>query len=252
MRHFRAIARILLILMVILFLMVIWTVGRIVAFRSVGTVRRLRRWTLQSWSRSICRIMGIKINQTGDPPPIPFCLVSNHISYVDVLIIYATAQCLLISKADIKKWPLIGFLAGHFGTLFIDRERARDVVRIGNLIQSSIEEGDGVAFFPEGTSTGGEDVGRFNSSLLEFPVRDGFPVHFAAIRYATRKEDPPASLVIGWWGTMPFASHIYNLLGLQGFEAYITYGEHPVAASDRKLLAMRLRDHVKQIFHPTL
>jgi len=252
MRHVRAIVRILLILMVTFVLLSAWTIGKIVTFRSTRSVQMLRCWIVQSWSRSVCRIMGITISQTGQAPSIPFCLVSNHLSYVDVLIVHATSRCILVAKADIKQWPLIGFLANHFGTLFIDRERARDVVRIGNLIESTIQAGDAVAFFPEGTSTGGKDVGRFNSSLLDFPVRDHFPVHYAAISYSTRDEDPPASEVICWWGSMTFSAHIYYMLGLKRFNARIEYGQDTVVASDRKELALNLRDHVKRIFQPTV
>jgi len=199
----------------------------------------------------ICAIMRIRISQKGQAPPVPFCLVSNHLSYIDVLIVHSTSQCILIAKADVKQWPLIGFLANQFGTLFINREKARDVVRIGNLIESTIQTGDAVAFFPEGTSTGGKDVGRFNSSLLEYPGRDNFPVHYAAISYSTRTADPPASEVICWWGGMSFSPHIYYMLGLKSFDARIEYGEQPVVASDRKILASSLRDHVKLIFHRT-
>ncbi len=251
MRHIRAVARISLILIFTVVLLSVWTIGRIVMFWSTRSVQIFRRWMVQSWSRSVCRIMGIAISQEGRAPSIPFCLVSNHLSYVDVLILQATSLCVLVSRADVKGWPLIGLLASQAGTLFIDRKRARDVIRIGNLIESTIQAGNGVTFFPEGTSTSGRDVGRFNSSLLEYPARDNFPVHYAAISYTTNNEDPPASDAICWWGSMSFSPHAYDMLGLKGFDARIVYGKHPVMASDRKILAAGLHDHVKKIFHPT-
>lgn len=251
MRHLRAVARIALILTVTFVLICAWNLGRIAAFRSPRSVRRFKNWIKRVWSRSLCRIMGIKIRSDGPVPSSPFCMVTNHLSYVDILILQVNCDSRLIARADIKHWPLIGFLARHFDTLFIDRASTRDVVRVGLLIESVISAGESVTFFPEGTSTGGKVVGPFRSALLEFQARTSFPVHYAAISYQTLEGDPPASSAVCWWGAMTFPSHVYRMLGLRRFFAHVTYGNNPVRGTNRKSLAGLLQEKVESVFQPS-
>jgi len=163
-------------------------------------------------ARAVAWSMGMTIDVQGSPPEPPFCLVANHLSYMDAVVLMAHIRGVMMAKSEVSSWPLIGTLSRRIGTVFIDRETARDVVRVNTMIASMLESGDGIAFFPEGTTSDGSSVGRFKSSLLNYPAASTYPVHYAAIRYVTRTNE--ASERVCWWRDMTFATHVYHLVRL--------------------------------------
>ena len=170
--------------------------------------------------RDVCiRILGGRLRIEGEPPAAPFFLVSNHLSYVDILVLASCLDGFFIAKIEIRHWPLFGLLSRTVGTLFIDRELRRDVVRVNGLIEEVLDSGYGVILFPEGTSTQGHEVAAFRSALLDYPARRGMPVHVAAVGYRTPPGELPAHLAMCWWGDAQFAPHARQLLGVRSFEA---------------------------------
>jgi 1-acyl-sn-glycerol-3-phosphate acyltransferase len=154
-----------------------------------------------------------------------------------------------VAKMEVAHWPVVGFLGRLTGTIFINREIKTDVVRVGAIIQESLNRGDGVVFFPEGTSSEGKSVGRFKSSLLHNFAVTSFPVHYAAISYSSRFAD--ASQEICWWGDMTFLSHFWNVLKIPSFEAKVRFGAQPIVLCDRKALTEALRSRIETLFIPT-
>ncbi len=108
------------------------------------------------------------------------------------------------------------------------------------LIDQALGEGQGVVLFAEGTSTRGDTVLPFKSSLLEQAARASFPVSYAALGYRTGEGEPPAHLSVCWWGEMTFMKHVIALLHLSQIQATVTFGAEPIQANDRKVLAERL------------
>jgi len=219
--------------------------------RLAGRPRASDDWKARVFRRSsrfISRIIGIDVVVTGEPPEAPFVLVSNHLSYVDVILIGSQVRCVFISKADVEGWPLIGPLVRSVGTLFIDREAKRDLPEVVRRMEDVLESGRGVVFFPEGTTGRGDRVARFRPSLLAPAARSKRPVHYAALSYRTRQECLPADRAICWWGDMKFGAHFLQLLAMPGFDASLTFGKEPIREDDRKLLAMRLHREIEQRF----
>lgn len=203
------------------------------------------------WASSTAGIMGLNIHLKGTPPEPPFFLVSNHLSYVDIIPILLHTDCVFIAKSEVKSWPLIGWMARSAGVIFIDREMKRDVHRVNRLIAANLTDRQGVVLFPEGTSTRGEEVKSFKSALLRYAAQQEFPVSYATITYRTHDPDKAASEWICWWGDMTFLDHFFNMLKLKSFDTIITFGEQMVSETDRKKLADRLHQLVKQQFTPT-
>ncbi|MCC7429821.1 1-acyl-sn-glycerol-3-phosphate acyltransferase [bacterium] len=203
---------------------------------------------VKNWSKAVAKIIGMKIQVEGKPPNPPFFLVSNHLSYMDIFLIFTQCNCVFIAKQEISSWLIIGHLCKLTNTLFLDRTNKKDIPRVNKLVSENINEFQGIVLFPEGTSTKGEKVLPFKPSLLDFPAKNEVPVSFASISY--RSNEIPASLSVCWWQDESFQTHFLRLLKTKNFEAKLTFGEDVVQENDRKILAQKLWEKVNQNFTP--
>ncbi len=118
-------------------------------------------------------------------------------------------------------------------------------------IESTLEEGRGAVVFPEGTSSAGASVLPFKPSLFEVAATSSTPVSCGAIRYRTFPGERPAQWSICWWGGMEFGAHFLAMLGMKGFEVFLSFSETRVEGDDRKQLAEAARAVVSSVFTPT-
>lgn len=199
------------------------------------------------WARASLRILRLRVRVAGDPPRPPFFLVSNHLSYVDILVIASQLPCVFVSKAEVATWPVMGRVVRAVGTIFVDRARKGDVPRVLQALERAFAVGRGVVLFPEGTSSAGETVQPFRSPLLELPARSGEPVYAAALRYRTPPGERPASEVICWWSDIDLRRHAEGVLALPSIEAELTFSSAPLHEPDRKRLANRLWQEVARL-----
>lgn len=201
--------------------------------------RRFRERLFRGTSRALLRLLRAEVRVSGPLPEPPFLVAANHLSYVDVLVLASRMPVRFVAKAEVRRWPLLGPICRGFGTIFIDRSDRRDIPRVLAEIERSLARGEGIILFPEGTSSAGESVLPFRSPLLALPARRGLPVHAAALRY-----DPPG---VAWWGEVSLAPHLLGLFRLERIEATVSFAPEPVADGDRKRLAERLRNTVRDL-----
>ncbi len=228
-------------------LYLLWLIGKAILFKFVSIRRRWRRLIVGSWGRSTARIIGMRIELNGQPPRAPFFLVSNHLSYVDIVALSSCLDCVFVAKSEISGWPGLGQISRSIGTIFIDRRNFQDIPRVVDLIEGALLEAQGVVVFPEGTSTMGEKILPFSPALLEPAARAGYPVSYAAVSYRTPPDEPPAYLSICWWGEMTFVPHLIEMLKLKEFYVSVNFGPGAIQASDRKILARSLWSAVNQL-----
>lgn len=209
-----------------------------------------RRWVFRWSCRRLLGLVGARVEVHGPLPAPPFLFVSNHISYLDVLVLGSRLPYVFLSKAEVARWPGLGPLCRAAGTLFIDRAARRDIPVILAQIEAVLDRGEGVIFFPEATSSPGADLLPFRSPLLALPARKSYPVHYGALHYATPPGSPPAQQAVAWAGSIPLVPHIVELLQLPGIAARLDLGAEPLVESDRKLLAEKLRDAIAGLFTP--
>ena len=151
---------------------------------------------------SWCAWPGWSCGVSGTPRPGATLLLANHISWLDIVAIHAVApQARFVSKADVLAWPLLGWLIKGAGTLFIERERKRDALRVLHQVAEALKAGDTVAVFPEGTTGDGATLLPFHANLLQAAIATGTPVQRVALRYS----DPAPSLQPG--GAVPRRDH---------------------------------------------
>ena len=210
----------------------------------------LRNFFMTIWSRGMLWLFNVHIHLKGTIPDPPFFLVSNHLSYLDVIVYYSILKATFIAKMDVKSWPVLGFLIQSMGVIFINRKKRSDVRRVNELISSNLNKYQGIILFPEGTTSPGEIVLPFRASLLEYPAANNLAVHFSAIRYQTGKNDPPAYEYVSWWGDMDFFRHLYQMATLKQINAKIVFGSETIHDNDRKLLAGSLYKFINKSFEP--
>lgn len=217
---------------------------------SLALYLRGRNYAFRSWCRNFGRICGMRIHLEGTPPSGRFFLVSNHVSYIDIILLGHFIDAAFIAKADLRGWPVLGRVFATADTIFIDRSRKKDILRVMEDVDDRLDQGLGILLFPEGTSGKGDTLLRFKPSVLQFPAERRDPVYCATVSYRTPKGSPPASNSVCWWGDEGFMSHALRLTRLPYFEATVQFSDQPIIEGDRKVLASRLRDTMEQQFIP--
>jgi lyso-ornithine lipid O-acyltransferase len=196
--------------------------------------RVARALWLQRHSRRALRIFEVRISIAGLVPAAGL-LVSNHLSYVDVLVISSITPASFVAKREVKFWPVLGLLAQMAGTVFVDRQRKTQVAQTNSQIQAALDSGALVVLFPEGTSSDGHTVLPFKSALFEPAAGRTQSVTLGCIQYAL--DDGDAGAEISYWGGHTFFPHLLNLLGHRGFRVAIRFAPFSSPAADRKELA---------------
>jgi 1-acyl-sn-glycerol-3-phosphate acyltransferase len=204
------------------------------------------------WARAFVKISGMKIEVVGEPPAAPFFLVSNHVSYTDIPLLRVVTGGVFVAKGEIQSWFLGNRIVGDMGNVFVNRQNRRDIPRAGAEVLERLNEGEGVIVFPEGTSSKGEKILKFNSSFLEFAAQTDLPVHYVSITYRTPNNNPPANSICWWAPEDTFVGHMWKLFQIPGFEAIVTFGDQPVQNPNRKELARKLWEKVNERFVPIL
>ena len=193
-----------------------------------GSLERRAQW-LQQTCRRVLRSIDVECEIQGTVPTRGL-VVSNHLSYLDIVILSAAMPCFFVAKAEIDKWPYFGKAARVGGTLFINRSSLASAEKVAAMIGERLRLPVPVLFFPEGTSTDGTML-RFRSRLFEPAVKAGAPVTAAAVRYVIEDGTPERELC--WYGDEAFAPHMLKTLRTKGFRAQLWFGE-PRSYQDRR------------------
>jgi 1-acyl-sn-glycerol-3-phosphate acyltransferase len=248
MRYVRAIGRSVALFLVTLGFFLVYLL--ILPILLPGHKRRWRRWNTQTWARTLLRIIGVKVEAHNNRPVGPFLLVSNHLSYLDIIVLQSQLDCAFVAKSEVATWPVFGLICRSVGTIFINRQVGRHIHQTLTQIRTTLEEGLGVVLFAEGTSTNGQSISRFKSSLLEAAARERMAVHYASITYAVPFGEQPPAQSVCWWGDMTFSDHVFRLLQIRTLESKIVYGVEPITADSRRALATKLWSAVNAQFQP--
>ena len=193
------------------------------------------------WAAQALPTLGLRYVQHGEPMRQGGAFVANHSSWIDIVALQRSAAPFLVSKAEVRGWPVIGHIGRAIGTMFIDRRPAEAKRQEAQLL-ARLARGDRMAIFPEGTSTDGLRVLPFKSALFGVffaPELAGrIAVQPVTIAYRPRP-GLPASFY-GWWGEMDFASHLRDVMARStGGMVEVTF--HPPLEladfPDRKALA---------------
>ena len=145
-----------------------------------------QRRMAKNWSARLLSILSIRLRYQGTPPALETSramLAANHVSWLDVYSLQTVCPARFVAKAEIRGWPLLGWLSRNAGTLFIERSKRSDTARINKHISEALASGDRVAVFPEGTTGDGKALMHFHASLLQPAVNVEAMLYPVAIRY---------------------------------------------------------------------
>jgi len=222
------------------------------------TLVRLRGFFLQNLGRAICRSLKIKVRERGFAHPVrrgKVFLVSNHLSYLDIVILASVRPVAFVSRHDVADWPVIGTLARLVGTIFINRGQKLASRKLIETVTSALHQGASVLVFPEGTSTDGQGLLPFKTALFEAAVRSGAMVQPVLLRYVKVENRPLNSSgrdLVCWYDGRSFPRHAWDLLGLRGLEVEVCFIKPIRPGSDRKALAARVRQNMSESFRPLI
>ena len=168
-------------------------------------------------------------------------LVANHISWLDILVMNAARYCRFVSKSDVKRWPLIGTLATGGGTIYIERESRRDALRVVHHIAESLQRGEVVAVFPEGTTSDGVALLPFHANMIQAAISAGAPAQPVALSFLDSKTRA-ASLTPCYIGDDTLVGSLWRTVTGSPVTAVVHYGMPQYASGrDRRAWAADLR-----------
>jgi 1-acyl-sn-glycerol-3-phosphate acyltransferase len=196
------------------------------------------------WSAKLLRLIGIALHAQGTPRPGAKLVVANHVSWLDIAAIHAVLpEARFVSKADVKHWPLIGRLVTGAGTLYIEREKKRDALRVVHQMAQALRSGDTVAVFPEGTTGDGRTLLPFHANLLQAAIATATPVQPVVLRFfdAEHAISPLAQFL----GETTLAQSAWRFVCARGLNVQVQVLEpQGTAHADRRRLAEHLRETI--------
>ena len=221
------------------------------AIRRPRTRQQRAAW-LTAFCRRLLRAAHIDCRTEG-PVPQGGAVISNHLSYTDILLHASMRPCVFVSKAELRKTPVLGWISMMAGTVYVERGAGGSAEKAAQGMAKGFRDGLPIVFFPEGTTgVGDEVVMPFRSGLLSQAMAAGQPVTPGFIHYELSEEDRRRGQTTRdavHWGPQTLPAHLWNLVGLEAIHARVRFAGQPIAfseaaLSDRKVAAEEARQAV--------
>lgn len=177
--------------------------------------------------------LGLEIEVEGSFPE-QGAVISNHLGYLDIVVFATLHQCVFVSKAELQREPVLGWMTTMAGTVYVERGRGGSALRASSGLRAAAEAGLPVVFFPEGTTTNGASMLKFHSGLLGQAMEAGLPVTAAYVRYELGEENEAGATVaddVAYWVDTSMWMHVFHFLGLRQVRAVVRFGDGPIAFS---------------------
>lgn len=195
--------------------------------------RRAQPWLMRTWFRILQRLFGLRVRIRGAPATAPVLVASNHVSWLDIVVLGAAIEAAFVSKAEIDRWPLVGYFARHGGrTLFVSRGELRSFHALGGELVERLRGGGRVIFFPEGTVGDPRRPLRFKPRLFAAALEAECLVQPVALSYTGGDGAEHAPM----GGDDVFVGHLARMLRCRTTDVELCFLE-PVSGTDPRALA---------------
>ncbi len=219
--------------------------GTWVAWREFGAASEATRCAhIQWWSAKLLQVLGVRLRPMGRFESGPQLVVANHISWLDIAAIHAVCpQARFVSKSDVKEWPLLGWLIGSAGTLFIERASKRDALRVVHQMAAALQAGDTVAVFPEGTTGTGHTLLPFHANLLQAVLPGATPVQPVVLRYG--EPGHAVSPAVAFVGDTTLVASIWSVVCARGLSVEVeVLPRQPSEGLDRRAVSQLVSEQI--------
>jgi 1-acyl-sn-glycerol-3-phosphate acyltransferase len=192
---------------------------------------------IQNWSSRVLEILEIEVhcNQVPDSD-FTGLMVSNHLSWLDVLVLQSLLPGVFVAKSEVRHWPLIGAMARACETIFVDRASARSAHAMVDSSVAAFEQGYTVIAFPEGTSSDGLDLGHFHANIFEAAIRTRAQVQTITLHYVDALTGIPDKAA-HFTGETTLLSSLRKVLARSSIKSQVHMGEriHAIGHTRRSL-----------------
>ncbi|MDT8452805.1 MAG: lysophospholipid acyltransferase family protein [Gammaproteobacteria bacterium] len=175
------------------------------------------------WHRRVLQILGIKVNSYGTAANSATLFVANHLSWLDIHLIGSRLPVRFLSKAEVKDWPVFGWLASRAGTLYIPRGTKSASANAIRIMQQTLRDDQHVALFPEGTTSDG-NIKRFHGRLMQSAIDAECLIQPVAIQYPDSKGNPVDTAVL-YTGDTTFMESVKNVMAAKNLTAELHFLE---------------------------
>lgn len=225
------------------FLLAFW----ILWFRFPHLSKEQKLFQIQNWSRKTLTVLGVRLENVSTitqtfPSQRPILLVSNHVSWIDALIIQAMQPSIFVAKDEIKNWPVVGAIAIACGVIFVKRSSASSARQMVDDVALALHNGYCVAGFPEGTSSNGSEVQLFHANIFEAAIHHDVAVQTLTLRY-THPTTGALCTKAAFIGELSFLESLHQVMSTKGIVAKVCVGEilSPQGHSRRSLAQLSQR-----------
>ena len=210
------------------------------------------------WHRAAGRILRMRVSVEGAPVGgRPLLIVANHVSWTDIVVLGSVMPVCFVAKAEVRDWPVFGWLARLQRTVFIDRNRRGASGRQADEIARRLSgDNDVMVLFAEGTTGDGTRLLPFKSSLVgaaQQALASGEgafiqPVAIAYTRLGGIEAGFASRLRLSWVGDLDLIPHLRDLLSGPPVDAEVMFGDPiPVGERfDRKAVTRAAEDDIRQ------
>jgi 1-acyl-sn-glycerol-3-phosphate acyltransferase len=205
---------------------------------------------IQLWSRGMVRLFGMRVRRVGEPLRGAALFVANHVSWIDITLLHSQKPLGFVAKAEIARWPLIGWVASAGGTIYHHRGDNDSLHGVMHQMLVRLQEGKAVGVFPEGRTCDGRALAPFHARIFQPAVLAGVPAQPVALKYGAGGS---AQTTIAFRKRENFLQNLWRLLGEPPRQVEVHFLQ-PVPSDDaggRRRLAELSRERIAEAMaHP--
>jgi 1-acyl-sn-glycerol-3-phosphate acyltransferase len=209
----------------------------------VGPARRNR--IIRNWSYNLLNVFNIRLVTHGTVPDdnvTGVLFVANHVSWIDIYAINSVHIVRFVAMAELRNWPVFGWLAAQANTLFTDRAKRHEAGRMVHRVAESLHAGDSLCYFPEGTTSTGNQLKPFKSSLIQAAIDANSRIWPVAILYPDEDGKPDPALS---YANLSLLGSVKQVLAIKAPVVELYFGEPiPAHGQDRRLLSSQARGFI--------
>jgi len=172
------------------------------------------------WAQRATKIINLNITTLGPQTQQPHFFVANHISFLDIIVLASITPVTFLAKSSVKSWPIIGYITNSIGTIFIQRESKKGVYNAVKLLTNTLIHNHSLLVFPEGTTSIGSAVEKFNSSLFQAAIDAGNPIQPIALRYSNKGN---INKIVAFVDDDRFINRLFTILSEKRTEVILSY-----------------------------